>query len=96
MNPLQWRSEHQVALLLGVVVGIALGFVTGYMHNNIHFTDTVSFSSYLTGGGALRWGVFGALVGGMSCSRFRRHRVRCFMEQEVCHGEKAVYTGVQA
>jgi len=64
MNPLQWRSEHQVALLLGVVVGIALGFVTGYMHNNIHFTDTVSFSSYLTGGSALRWGVFGALVGG--------------------------------
>jgi Protein of unknown function (DUF3147) len=25
----------------------------------------------------------------MSCTRFRRHRVRCFMEQEVRHGEKA-------
>jgi hypothetical protein len=33
---------------------------------------------------------------GMSCTRFRRHRVRCFMEQEVCHGETAVYAGVQA
>ena len=32
----------------------------------------------------------------MSCTRFRRHRVRCFMEQEVRHGEKAVYAGVQA
>jgi hypothetical protein len=32
----------------------------------------------------------------MSCTRFRRHRVRCFMEQEVCHGETAVYPGVQA
>jgi O-acetyl-ADP-ribose deacetylase (regulator of RNase III) len=32
----------------------------------------------------------------MSCTRFRRHRVRCFMEQEVGHGEKAVYAGVQA
>jgi hypothetical protein len=32
----------------------------------------------------------------MSCTRFRRHRVRCFMEQEVCHGETAVYAGVQA
>jgi hypothetical protein len=32
----------------------------------------------------------------LSCTRFRRHRVRCFMEQEVRHGEKAVYTGVQA
>ena len=33
---------------------------------------------------------------GVSCTRFRRHRVRCFMEQEVCHGETAVYPGVQA
>jgi hypothetical protein len=32
----------------------------------------------------------------LSCTRFRRHRVRCFMEQEVRHGEKAVYPGVQA
>ena len=32
----------------------------------------------------------------MSCTRFRRHQVRCFMEQEVRHGEKAVYAGVQA
>jgi hypothetical protein len=32
----------------------------------------------------------------MSCTRFRRHRARCFMEREVRHGEKAVYTGVQA
>ena len=63
MNPLQWRSQHQVALLLGIVVGIALGFVTGYMHNNIHLHDG-SFSKYLTGGSALRWSVFGALVGG--------------------------------
>src|ERR1700694_5256326 len=29
----------------------------------------------------------------LSCTRFRRHRVRCFMEQEVRHGEKAVYPG---
>jgi hypothetical protein len=35
-------------------------------------------------------------VAGLSCTRFRRHRVRCFMEQEVRDGEKAVYAGVQA
>ena len=64
MNPLQWRREHQVALLLGVVVGIALGFVTGYMHHGIRFENAALFSVYLTGGSALRWGVFGALVGG--------------------------------
>jgi hypothetical protein len=33
---------------------------------------------------------------GVSCTRFRRHRIRCFMEQEVCHGETSVYAGVQA
>jgi xanthine/uracil permease len=64
MNPLQWRSQHQVALLLGVVVGIALGFAAGYMHHNIHFENAAEFSSYLKGGSALRWGVFGALIGG--------------------------------
>ena len=32
----------------------------------------------------------------LSCTRFRRHRVRCFMEPEVDHGETAVYAGVQA
>ena len=37
-----------------------------------------------------------AKAGVMSCTRFRRHQVRCFMEREVRHGEKAVYTGVQA
>jgi hypothetical protein len=36
------------------------------------------------------------IVGQLSCTRFRRHLVRCFMEQEVRHGEKAVYAGVQA
>jgi hypothetical protein len=64
MNPLQWRSGHQVALLLGVVVGIALGFVTGYMHHDIHFENAAALSIYLTKGSPLRWGVFGALVGG--------------------------------
>ncbi len=32
----------------------------------------------------------------LSCTRFRRHQVRCFMEQEVRHGETEVYAGVQA
>src|ERR1700722_20128573 len=32
----------------------------------------------------------------VSCTRFRRHRFRCFMEQEVCDGETSVYARVQA
>jgi hypothetical protein len=32
----------------------------------------------------------------VSCTRFRRHQVRCFMELEVRHGETEVYARVQA
>jgi len=63
MNPLRWRSEHQLALVLGAVLGIGLGFVAGYSYHGIHFANG-TLSLYLTGGSALRWGIFGALVGG--------------------------------
>jgi hypothetical protein len=59
--------------------------VPGY----IGLVRLVDFYSFLVDGK-------GQLRQRLSCSRFRRHRVRCFMEQEVYHGEKAVYTGVQA
>jgi hypothetical protein len=46
-----------MALLLGAVLGIALGFITGYMHENVHYANP-TFSLYLTGGSAFRWGLF--------------------------------------
>jgi hypothetical protein len=63
MNPLKWRSEHQLALVLGAVLGIGLGFVAGYAYHGISFSSG-NLSPYLTGGSAFRWGIFGALVGG--------------------------------
>jgi hypothetical protein len=36
------------------------------------------------------------VLAGLSCTRFRRHQVRCFMELKVCHGETEVYARVQA
>jgi hypothetical protein len=35
MNPLNWRREHQVALLLGGVIGIAMGLLIGYMYDTL-------------------------------------------------------------
>jgi hypothetical protein len=32
----------------------------------------------------------------LSCCRFRRHQVRCFVEPEVEHGTTEVYARVQA
>jgi len=34
-------------------------------------------------------------MGGLACTRFRRHLVKVLMEQEVGHGEATVYAGVQ-
>ena len=62
MNPLKWRSEHQLALVLGAVLGIGLGLVAGYSYHNVHYANA-TLSLYLTGGSAFRWGIFGALVG---------------------------------
>src|ERR1700689_3742521 len=36
MNPLAWQREHQVALLVGAVLGIAAGLLAGFAHNDIH------------------------------------------------------------
>ncbi len=63
MNPLKWRSEHQLALVLAAVLGIGLGLAAGYIYHHINFSEG-TLSPYLTGGSAFRWGVFGALVGG--------------------------------
>jgi hypothetical protein len=50
--------------LLGVLVGIALGFVAGYIHHDVRIDNTAAFSNYFMKGSALRWGVLGALIGG--------------------------------
>jgi hypothetical protein len=60
MNPLKWQVEHQVALVLGAAVGIAIGLLIGFIYNGIHYA---TLSAWL-GSSALRWAVFGALVGG--------------------------------
>lgn len=31
MNPLGWKREHQIALLLAIAVGIVAGVVVGYL-----------------------------------------------------------------
>ena len=60
MNPLRWRHEHQVALLLGAVLGIAMGLLVWFLHNGVQYAtlrETIwTWSTF-------RWGVFGALIG---------------------------------
>jgi Mg/Co/Ni transporter MgtE len=62
MNPLAWRREHQVALLLGGVLGAVIALVVGFMYRGLNYGTLSSelFWSWST----IRWGVLGALLGG--------------------------------
>jgi TctA family transporter len=60
MNPLAWRREHQVALLLGTVLGIAAGLIAGFALNNIHLT---TLQQWIAEGHGLRWALLGAFFG---------------------------------
>jgi hypothetical protein len=77
MNPLKWSSRDQVALVLGVVIGIGIWLAIGFMYDGIrasispatanaafHNQTTAGIMSWLATGSAWRWGIFGALVGG--------------------------------
>ena len=60
MNPLTWRREHQIALLLGTVLGIVAGLLVGFVRAGIHFETLQQWISSLSG---FRWAVLGALFG---------------------------------
>jgi hypothetical protein len=60
MNPLTWRREHQVALLLGIALGIVAGLVVGYFHHDIHIA---TLQQWILGWSSIRWAVLGALFG---------------------------------
>jgi hypothetical protein len=60
MNPLAWQREHQVALLLGTVLGIAAGLLVGFAHNNIHLA---TLQQWIAEGHSLRWALLGAFFG---------------------------------
>ena len=60
MNPLAWRREHQLALLLGTVLGIALGLLVGCALNNIHLA---ALQQWVAAGHGVRWALLGAFFG---------------------------------
>ena len=42
MNPFVWRREHQVAVILGAVLGAAIVEVIGFMYRGLNFGITSS------------------------------------------------------
>jgi prepilin signal peptidase PulO-like enzyme (type II secretory pathway) len=60
MNPLTWQREHQMALLLGTVLGILAGLLVGYIQHDIHLA---TLQQWMSGWSSIRWAVLGALFG---------------------------------
>jgi xanthine/uracil permease len=48
MNPLTWRREHQIALLLGVVLGFVAALVVGFIYNGVHYATLVRIPTIAT------------------------------------------------
>ena len=61
MNPLTWQREHQLALLLGTVLGSFAGLLVGFIHNDVHLATLQQWG--VADGHGIRWAVFGALFG---------------------------------
>ena len=61
MNPFAWRQEHQVAILLGAILGAVILEVIGFMHRGLNYA-TIS-SGHFWSGSTARWAILGALIG---------------------------------
>jgi hypothetical protein len=62
MNPFVWRREHQVAIILGAILGAVILVVIGYMRRGLNYgtlTPDVFWSA-----STARWAILGALIGG--------------------------------
>lgn len=68
MNPINWKREHQIALVLALIIGAVIGLVTGYIAyaSSSGASGGVSFSYWVDNPiryAGLWWGLGGAGVG---------------------------------
>jgi hypothetical protein len=61
MNPFAWRQEHQIAIIVGAILGAVILEVLGFMYRGLNYgrTNPELFWSAST----LRWAILGALIG---------------------------------
>jgi hypothetical protein len=61
MNPFAWRQEHQVAIIVGAILGAVILEVIGFMYRELNF-GTIS-SELFWSASTIRWAILGALIG---------------------------------
>jgi hypothetical protein len=62
MNPFVWRGEHQLAIILGAILGAVILAVIGFMYRGLNY-GTIS-SELLWSSSTARWAILGALIAG--------------------------------
>jgi hypothetical protein len=62
MNPFAWRGEHQLAIVLGAILGAVILVVIGFMYRGLNYGEISS--QLLWSASTARWAVLGALLGG--------------------------------
>jgi hypothetical protein len=60
MNPFAWRKEHQVAIIVGAILGAVILEVIGLMYRDLHYA---TMSGFFWTGSTVRWAILGALIG---------------------------------
>jgi hypothetical protein len=67
MNPLLWKLEHQIGLIVAVIMGIPVGIIVGYIIHALGWgADAATFGFWIERPvryGAIWWGMFGAGIG---------------------------------
>jgi hypothetical protein len=62
MNPFAWRREHQVAIILGALLGAVILEVIGFMYRGLNYG--LITSGLFWSASSIRWAILGALIGG--------------------------------
>ena len=62
MNPFAWRQEHQVAIILGGILGAVILVVIGFMYRGLNF-GTIS-SELCWSASTTWWAILDVLIGG--------------------------------
>ena len=67
MNPLRWKREHQLALVVAALIGLIVGEVVGFALTGAGerfgaWLEESFWYHYITFGGFM-WGIFGAIIG---------------------------------
>ena len=61
MNPFAWSQEHQVAIIVGAILGAVILEVLGFMYRGLNYARTTS--DLFWSASTVRWAILGALIG---------------------------------